>query len=104
MQDTYGVLEFRDINQPVPADDEVLVQVRAAGVDPGVWHMTAGRPYAIRFVSGLRRPKKPVPGMDVAGVVEAVGRNVTRFKPGDEVYGVGDGTFAEYAVANPDKL
>jgi NADPH:quinone reductase-like Zn-dependent oxidoreductase len=104
VQDTYGAMEFRDTNQPVPADDEVLVQVRAAGVDPGVWHLMAGRPYAVRLVSGLRRPKKPVRGMDVAGIVEAVGRNVTRFKPGDEVYGVGEGTFAEYAVAKPDKL
>ena len=104
VQDTYGAMEFRDTNQPVPTDDEVLVQVRAAGVDPGVWHLMAGRPYAVRLVSGLRRPKKPVRGMDVAGIVEAVGRNVTRFKPGDEVYGVGEGTFAEYAVARPDKL
>jgi NADPH:quinone reductase-like Zn-dependent oxidoreductase len=104
VQDTYGAMEFRDTNQPVPADDEVLVQVRAAGVDPGVWHLMAGRPYAVRLVSGLRRPKKPARGMDVAGIVEAVGRNVTRFKPGDEVYGVGEGTFAEYAVAKPDKV
>src|SRR5690349_1233774 len=66
--------------------------------------MTAGRPYAIRLVSGLRGPKAPVPGVDVAGVVAAVGRNVTAFQPGDEVYGVGKGTFAEYAVAHPDKL
>ncbi|GAB3894217.1 NAD(P)-dependent alcohol dehydrogenase [Kibdelosporangium lantanae] len=103
VQDTYGTLEFRDTDEPVPTDDEVLVQVRAAGVDPGVWHLMAGRPYAVRLVTGLRGPRKPVRGMDVAGVVEAVGRNVTRFRPGDEVYG-GEGTFAEYAVANPDKL
>jgi NADPH:quinone reductase-like Zn-dependent oxidoreductase len=89
VQDTYGstdVLEFRDIDKPEIADDEVLVRVHAAGVDRGVWHVMAGLPYPLRLAGyGLRRPKNPVLGMDMAGVVEAVGKNVTRFQPGDEV-------------------
>jgi NADPH:quinone reductase-like Zn-dependent oxidoreductase len=107
-QDTYGstdVLELRDIDTPEPADDEVLVRVRAAGVDRGVWHVMTGLPYPIRLAGyGLRTPKNPVPGMDLAGVVEAVGKDVTRFRPGDEVFGVGKGTFAEYARAAESKL
>lgn len=107
-RDTYGPadgLELRDIERPGIGDDEVLVRVRAAGVDRGVWHMMAGLPYPIRLAGfGLRAPKNPVPGMDVAGAVEAVGGEVTRFKPGDEVFGVGSGTFAEYARAPEDKL
>jgi NADPH:quinone reductase-like Zn-dependent oxidoreductase len=107
-QETYGstdVLELRDIDEPLPADDEVLVKVKAAGVDRGVWHMMAGLPYPIRLAGyGLRAPKNPVPGMDVAGVVEAIGKNVTRFQPGDEVFGVGKGTFAEYARVLERKL
>jgi hypothetical protein len=82
----------------------VLVRVHAAGVDRGVWHLMTGLPYLTRLAFGLRAPKNPVPGMDVAGVVEAVGKNVTRFQPGDEVFGVGKGTFAEYALAREDKL
>ncbi len=108
VQDTYGsadVLELRDIDPPQIDDDQVLVRVHAAGVDRGVWHLMAGLPYPIRLAGyGVRAPKHPVPGMDLAGVVEAVGRDVTRFSPGDEVFGIGKGTFAEYAVAPEGKL
>jgi NADPH:quinone reductase-like Zn-dependent oxidoreductase len=107
-QENYGstdVLEVRDIEKPVIGDDEVLVRVRAAGVDRGVWHLMAGLPYPIRFAGyGVRAPKNPVLGMDVAGVVEAIGKHVTRFEPGDEVFGVGQGTFAEYTRAPEAKL
>jgi NADPH:quinone reductase-like Zn-dependent oxidoreductase len=108
VQDTYGstdVLEFRDIDQPVPKNDEVLVRVHAAGLHRGDWHVMTGLPYLIRMVVptlGLRRPKVPVLGMDVAGRVEAVGSNVTRFRPGDAVFGWCDGSFAEYACAPAD--
>jgi NADPH:quinone reductase-like Zn-dependent oxidoreductase len=108
VQDTYGsadVLRLSDIDRPKIADDEVLVRVKAAGVDRGVWHLMAGLPYPIRLAGyGLRTPKNPVPGMDLAGVVSAVGAGVTRFQPGDEVFGIGKGTFAEYARAPENKL
>jgi NADPH:quinone reductase-like Zn-dependent oxidoreductase len=108
VQDTYGspeVLELREIDKPVVGDDEVLVQVRAAGVDPGVWHLMTGRPYLVRVMGyGLRTPKVGVRGRDVAGWVEAVGTNVTQFRPGDEVFGIGEGSFAEYVGARADKL
>jgi NADPH:quinone reductase-like Zn-dependent oxidoreductase len=108
VQDTYGsadVLELRDIDLPQIADDQVLVRVRAAGVDRGVWHLMAGLPYPIRIAGyGVRAPKYPVLGMDLAGVVEAVGKDVTRFAPGDEVFGIGKGAYAEYAVAPEGKL
>ena len=110
VQDRYGgpdVLEFSDIGQPVPKDNEVLVQVQAAGLHRGDWHVMTGLPYLIRLVVpdlGLRKPKIPVRGMDLAGRVEAVGLNVTRFQPGDEVFGWADGAFAEYAAAPQDQL
>jgi len=110
VQDRYGgpdVLEFSDIDQPVPKDNEVLVQVQAAGLHRGDWHVMTGLPYLIRLVVpdlGLRKPKVPVRGMDLAGRVEAVGPNVTRFQPGDEVFGWADGAFAEYAAAPEDQL
>ncbi|HEY9410134.1 MAG TPA: NAD(P)-dependent alcohol dehydrogenase [Jiangellaceae bacterium] len=108
VQDTYGetdVLEFREIGRPEIAADEVLVRVHAAGVDRGVWHLMTGLAYPIRLAGyGLRAPKTPVPGMDLAGVVEAVGADVTRFRPGDEVYGIGKGAFAEFARAPENKL
>jgi NADPH:quinone reductase-like Zn-dependent oxidoreductase len=110
VQDRYGgpeVLEFRDIDQPVPKDNQVLVKVQAAGVHRGDWHIMTGLPYMIRLVVpalGPRRPKVPVLGMDVAGRVEAVGKDVTRFQPGEEVFGWTDGSFAEYAVAPEDHL
>lgn len=107
-QDTYGstdVLAYRDVDMPEIADDEVLIRVHAAGVDRGVWHIMTGLPYPIRLAGyGLRAPKTPVLGMDVAGVVEAVGKDVTRFQPGDEVFGIGKGAFAEYARAPENKL
>lgn len=108
VQDSYGspdVLELREIDRPVPADDEVLVRVHAAGVDRGVWHLMAGLPYLVRIMGfGLRAPKTPVRGSDAAGRVEAVGKQVTRFRPGDEVFGTCDGSFAEYALGKEDKL
>ena len=109
-QDRYGgpdVLEFRDIDRPAPKDNEVLIEVRAAGLHRGDWHIMTGLPYLIRLVVptlGLRKPKVPVLGMDVAGRVEAVGAQVTRFRPGDEVFGWADGSFAEYACAPENQL
>lgn len=103
VQDRYGsadVLELRDVDRPVPNADEVLVRVHAAGVDRGVSHLMTGLPYPVRLAGyGLRTPKTPTPGMEVSGVVEATGDEVTLFRPGDEVLGVGKGTFAEYACA-----
>jgi NADPH:quinone reductase-like Zn-dependent oxidoreductase len=108
VQDTYGpadVLELREIDQPVVGDDEVLVRVHAAGVDPGVWHLMTGLPYLVRVMGyGLRKPKVGVRGRDVAGRVEAVGTNVSQVQPGEEVFGICEGSFAEYACARPGKL
>jgi NADPH:quinone reductase-like Zn-dependent oxidoreductase len=107
VQDSYGssdVLRLDDLPRPDIKDDQVLVHVHAAGLDRGTWHLMTGTPYAVRLVMGLRRPKQPVPGRDVAGIVEEVGVAVTRFAPGDEVFGMGDGTFAEYAAVREDKL
>jgi NADPH:quinone reductase-like Zn-dependent oxidoreductase len=108
VRDAYGsadVLELRDIDRPVVGDDEVLVRVRAAGVDQGVWHVMAGLPYPIRLAGfGLRAPKNPVLGADVAGVVQAVGEEVSGFRPGDEVFGIAKGSYAEYARASEDRL
>jgi NADPH:quinone reductase-like Zn-dependent oxidoreductase len=108
VQDIYGsaeVLTLRDIDKPTAGDGEVLIQVRAAGVDQGVWHLMTGLPYLVRaFGYGLKKPKVPVRGRDVAGVVEAVGNGVTRFQPGDEVFGTCEGSFAEYACAKEGRL
>jgi NADPH:quinone reductase-like Zn-dependent oxidoreductase len=108
VQDVYGspdVLELREIDQPVVGESDVLVRVHAAGVDPGVWHIMTGLPYLVRMMGiGLRAPKVRVRGMAVAGRVEAVGKTVTRFRPGDHVFGSCDGSFAEYASARQDKL
>ena len=105
---TYGnaeVLDFREVDVPAIAAEEVLVRVCAAGVDRGVWHLVTGLPYPVRLAGyGVRAPKFPVPGMDLAGVVEAVGDRVTRFVPGDEVFGIGKGAYAEYARAPEAKL
>jgi NADPH:quinone reductase-like Zn-dependent oxidoreductase len=98
-------VKLAEIERPVVKDGEVLVRVRAAGVDRGVWHLMTGRPYLMRIAGvGFGAPKNPVLGMDVAGVVEAVGTKVTRFQRGDEVFGIGAGSFAEYALAREDKL
>jgi NADPH:quinone reductase-like Zn-dependent oxidoreductase len=108
VRDTYGspdVLELRDIDKPEIADNEVLVRVHAAGVGRDVWHVMTGLPYPIRLAGyGLRTPKNPIIGSDVAGVVEALGKNVSRFQPGDEVFGIGKGSYAEYVCAREDKL
>jgi NADPH:quinone reductase-like Zn-dependent oxidoreductase len=115
VQDKYGstdVLELREIGEPTPRDNEVLVQVRGASVHADVWHAMRGIPYVLRFMgSGVRRPKHHVPGTDLSGVVESVGTNVTRFRPGDEVFGQSlranlwrnGGAFAEYAAV-PEAL
>jgi NADPH:quinone reductase-like Zn-dependent oxidoreductase len=89
---------------PDIADSQVLIRVRAAGLDRGTWHMATGLPYPVRAVSGWRAPKNPIPGLDVAGTVAAVGAAVTRFAVGDEVFGFGKGSFAEYAVASESLL
>lgn len=100
-----SVLEVRDVDRPVVRDDDVLVEVRAAALDPGVWIFMTGRPYAVRIASGVFRPRNPVLGLDVAGVVAAVGARVTRFRPGDEVYGTGrSGSFAELVTAKEKQL
>ena len=108
VREKYGppdVLELRDIDLPECADDEVLVRGRAAGVGRDVWHVMTGLPYPIRLAGyGFRAPKNPVIGSDMAGVVEALGRNVSRFQPGDEVFGIGKGSYAEYVCAGEDKL
>jgi NADPH:quinone reductase-like Zn-dependent oxidoreductase len=96
----YGVpnLKFQDIEKPTPADDQLLVRVRAASVNPLDWHFVEGTPYIARFFFGMgaRKPKETRLGVDFAGTVEAVGKNVTKFKPGDEVFGGRDGAFADY--------
>ena len=116
VQDKYGpadLLVLRDIDMPVVGDDDVLVRVRAASVHPDVWHVVSGRPYVLRFMgAGLRRPKNRVPGTDVAGLVESVGKGVTRFQPGDEVFGESvrghqwhnGGAYAEYVSVPEDAL
>jgi NADPH:quinone reductase-like Zn-dependent oxidoreductase len=108
VRDTYGspdLLELREIDIPEIADEEVLVHVHAAGVGRDVWHVMAGLPYPIRLAGyGFRAPKNPLIGSDMAGVVEAIGKNVSRFHPGDEVFGIGKGSYAEYVCAREDKL
>lgn len=108
VQDEYGetdTLTLSDIAVPVPRANEVLLRVKAAGVDQGVWHLMTGRPYLSRIMGfGLRRPKNRVKGRDVAGIVEAVGSAVTGFAVGDEVYGYCEGSFAEYVCARADRI
>lgn len=106
-QGSYGTaddLELRDIDRPIPKDNEVVVQVHAAGVDPSILHLMTGKPYMARIALGLSKPRNPVRGWDLSGVIETVGAKVTRFKPGQEVFGSGDGTLAQYACARADKL
>ena len=108
VQRRYGppeVLGLEEIERPVPAAREVLVRVRAASVNPADWHAVRGRPFLVRLVGyGLRRPTHRTPGTDVAGVVEAIGDDVSGLRPGDEVFGWARGSYAEYALARPDRL
>lgn len=117
IQARYGppdeVLQLEDMAQPVPGDDEVLVRVRATSVHADIWHVVTGRPSVLRLMgAGVAKPKHPVPGTDLAGQVESVGRNVTRFRPGDEVFGesikgtqwTNGGAYAEFACAPQDAL
>jgi NADPH:quinone reductase-like Zn-dependent oxidoreductase len=110
VQDKYGeeaadVLRLEEINRPEVGDDDVLVRVRAASVHIGDWHVMTGLPYLLRVVGfGFRAPKVRVRGMDVAGTVETVGKNVTRFRAGDDVYGTCNGGFAEFASTSADTL
>ena len=93
------ILRFEEIDKPTPADNEVLIKVRAASVNPLDWKLMKGGPFILRLLLGLGKSKIKRPGVDVAGQVEAVGRNVTQFKPGDEVFGTCRGAFAEYATS-----
>jgi len=108
VQDSYGsaeVLRSAQIDRPRIAEHEVLLRVHAAGLDRGTWHLMTGTPYLMRIIGfGFRRPKNRVPGVDVAGMVVAVGSAVTKFRVGDEVFGMSRGSFAEYAAAREDKL
>jgi len=110
VHDAYGtvpadVLRLVEVDKPTIADDQTLLRVRAASVDRGTWHIMAGLPYPIRIAGfGLRKPKYLNPGRSLAGTVEAVGKDVTGFKPGDEVFDIGAGSFAEYVGVRPDKL
>src|SRR6202051_1726475 len=93
------ILRLEEIDKPTPADNEVLIKVRAASVNPLDWKLMKGGPFILRLLLGLGKPKIKRPGVDVAGQVEAVGKNVTQFKPGDEVFGTCVGAFAEYATS-----
>src|SRR5438105_10466892 len=99
-----GNLKLEDVEKPVPNDDQVLVKVRAASVNPYDWHFVEGTPKIMRMMGvGLRKPKDTRLGVDFAGTVEAVGKNVTQFKPGDEVFGGKTGAFAEYVCPRADR-
>jgi NADPH:quinone reductase-like Zn-dependent oxidoreductase len=98
------VLEYDDIDKPSPGDDQVLIKIRAASVNPLDWRLMRGKPYIVRLMMGMSRSKIKRPGVDVAGQVEAVGRNVTQFRPGDEVFGSCRGAFAEYVCAAQSAL
>jgi NADPH:quinone reductase-like Zn-dependent oxidoreductase len=107
VQDSYGPVDrwrLTEIPLPQIADAEVLVKVHTAGIDRGTWHAMTGLPYLGRLYFGLRKPKRPVPGLDVAGTVVAIGADVSRFAVGDEVFGICKGSFADYARAREDKL
>jgi NADPH:quinone reductase-like Zn-dependent oxidoreductase len=116
IQHAYGppesVLSVEHVEKPVPKDDEVLVRVRAASMHPDVWHVIVGYPFVMRLMgNGVRQPKRRIPGTDLAGVVESVGKRVTRFKAGDEVFGesasfgwLNGGAYAEFAAVPEDFL
>jgi NADPH:quinone reductase-like Zn-dependent oxidoreductase len=108
VQDSYGsteVLRLAEVARPEIAANEVLVRVVAAGMDRGTAHLMRGKPYLMRVIGfGFRRPKNRVPGLDVAGIVVGIGSEVSRFQPGDEVFGISRGSYAEYAAAREDKL
>jgi NADPH:quinone reductase-like Zn-dependent oxidoreductase len=93
------VVEIADVAPPVPGDDDVLIEVRAASVNPADWHFMRGEPALVRLVAGLRTPRNPRLGRDVAGRVQVVGHNVIRFRPADEVFGTCAGSFAQFALA-----
>jgi NADPH:quinone reductase-like Zn-dependent oxidoreductase len=104
---TYGppdVLMFEDVESPTIGDDDVLVRVHAASVNPLDWHYTTGTPYLLRLSAGLRRPKRSIRGVDLAGRVDSVGANVTEFRPGDAVFGSSGGSFAEYVSVTEKDL
>ncbi|MEV6411022.1 NAD(P)-dependent alcohol dehydrogenase [Kribbella sp. NPDC051718] len=107
VRDSYGtadVLRVAEIAKPTPGPGEVLVQVEAGGLDRGAWHLMTGKPYLLRLVFGVRRPRNPLLGRELAGRVVALGEGVSKFAEGDEVFGIGEGSFAQYAVARIDKL
>jgi NADPH:quinone reductase-like Zn-dependent oxidoreductase len=107
VQVQYGspdVLTLKDVDKPVVKDDQVLVRVNAAAINIGDWHLLRGVPYAMRLASGLLKPKREIPGLDVVGQVEVTGENVEHFRPGDEVFGWCRGAFAEYACAAENNL
>src|SRR5712692_4431432 len=116
VQEKYGSpdnLELREVDKPAAADDDILVRVRAASLHPDVWHVVSGRPYVLRLAgAGFPRPKNPIPGTDMAGIVESVGKGVTQFRPGDPVFGetiatqqwINGGAFAEYVAVPQDLL
>lgn len=108
VQDRYGgpdVLELREVATPIPGDGQVLIRVKAASLNIYDHHLTTGTPYLVRSMAGWVKPKNPIPGVDVAGVVAAVGGNVTGLAVGDEVFGeIGSGAFAEYALAKPGNI
>src|SRR5829696_10430408 len=110
VQDRYGsapegLLRLAEIDRPTIGADEILVRVHAASVDRGTWHIMAGLPYPIRLAGfGVRRPKHRNPGRSLAGTIEAIGTDTTAFNPGDAVFGICDGSFAEYVRVRADKL
>jgi len=107
VQYEYGspdILRLEDVEKPIPDDDEVLVRVQASSVNPYDWHVMRGTPYLVRMQFGLRKPKEPIQGADMAGRVEAVGKDVTEFQPGDEVFSETRRSFAEYVCVRQDRL
>jgi len=107
VQHRYGdpsVLSLEDVDEPTITDDEMLVRVRASSVNPQDWYFVTGTPYLARLSFGLRRPKQHIPGTDMAGVVEKVGSSVTQLQPGDAVFGMRSGAFAEYVSVRPDQV